>query len=167
MIVISRITYWTLASELCWRLSFLQKVRQKSAIILHYVDHIILLWRNSSKLPVVIRVLGEVLCSCLFCSVWVEKRECIDRCHLSFSVSTHTVRSFTHIRTPRLPISYGRAINFLPTFFWAIAFAFLGKASASYFLLIMDIKLGRVCGVLKSANNGLGMHSTRIYADSI
>ena len=33
----------------------------------------------------------------------------------------------------------------------------------------MDVheKKGRVCGVLKSANNGLGMHSTRIYADSI
>ena len=26
---------------------------------------------------------------------------------------------------------------------------------------------GRVCGLLKSANNGLGMQSTRIYADSI
>ena len=30
-----------------------------------------------------------------------------------------------------------------------------------------DEKSGRVCGLLKSANNGLGMHSTRIYADSI
>ena len=26
---------------------------------------------------------------------------------------------------------------------------------------------GRVCGLLKNANNGLGMQSTRIYADSI
>ena len=41
------------------------------------------------------------------------------------------------------------------------------KGEETHFGYKLHQKNGRVCGLLKSANNGLGMQSTRIYADSI